>query len=252
MCSFWTIILRVVRNRLATFEIGEVKGSNRVYPKRLTVLRFLSVTMIVLINTSPGFPKENHEQYIDIPGLVEELHSENIDRIVKALNAIKAMGYKGEIVPFIHDLWKTRKDKYPELPWEIIAKPIIQVNVVDILVQAHKNGKVTIDIHKAHQFLLSYIEDKDIDVARTAIGALGSFDDPEDVPTLLRIAREQQMGSFRASVVTLAYMCNPSAENALKKLQEGGLNKDRISYITEVRTKSQTFKDKTSWCQPRF
>src|SRR5574338_558186 len=57
---------------------------------------------------------------VTIESLIVDLESKDIDRIDKSLNDVKRLSRKGQILPFIADLWDQRKEKYPGLPWDVI------------------------------------------------------------------------------------------------------------------------------------
>ena len=74
--------------------------------------------------------------------LTEYIISENIDQIVSSLNVVKRTAYQGEILPFIFDLWIGNEQKYPDLPWRIVKKDMIRVELADVLVDILGNNIV--------------------------------------------------------------------------------------------------------------
>lgn len=188
------------------------------------------------------------DTYVSVDELTATLKTRNVDRILVTLNTIKQMSYQGEILPFVRDLWDGRKDKYPELPWETINSNIVKVDIANILLQAHANGKIKLDTESVHRYVAGMISSTDIDVARNAILTLSLLDDEKDVAKILAIAKRQQKGTFRAAVVALSKMCNPAAAKALAQLEESVTGKELKSYVAETRRESQAFKERSGWC----
>jgi len=191
------------------------------------------------------------DAYVNVEQLTADLKTNDIDRIVKALNAVKRMSYQGEILPFIRDLWEDRKDKYPELPWKTINADIVRINLADILLQAEANGKIKIQKEKLHQYVTEKSNSADVDVARTAILILSLIDDEKDVDRVLAIAKQQKKGTFRASVIALSKMCNPAADRALDQLSASLKDKESKSFISETRQEMRSFKETTRWCDTK-
>ncbi len=187
--------------------------------------------------------------YVSVGELTDVLKTRDIDHILKTLNAVKRMAYQGEILPFVHDLWEGRKDKYPDLPWATINADIVRVNLADILLQAAANGKITVDKEKIHRYVSGLVNSKDSDVAVTAILALSPIDDEKDVGAILAVARQQKPATFRASVVALSQMCNPAAARALDQLEASVTKTELKSYVSETVRQSQSFKERTHWCE---
>lgn len=190
--------------------------------------------------------------YVSVEELTAELKTKDIDRILKVLNTVKQMTYQGEILPFIHDLWDSRKNKYPELPWDTINTDIVKVDIANILLQAAANGKTKIDKEKIHRFVAGRISSTDIDVARNAILTLSLIDDAKDVDGILAIAKQKKKGTFRASVIALSKMCNPKATRALDQLEASISGAEFKSYITETKREAQSFKERTRWCEQKI
>lgn len=189
-----------------------------------------------------------NEAYLSVNELTETLKTRDIDRILKALNTVKQMNYQGEVLPFIRDLWDGRKDKYPELPWETISADIVRIDIANILLQAEANGKIKIDKEKLHRFVSGLINSSDVDVARNAILTLSLLDNEKDVNKILAIAKQKKKGTFRAAVVALSKMCNPAALRALEQLEKSTTEEELKSYIVETKRESQSFKERSGWC----
>ncbi len=213
-------------------------------------LTLLILSLLFLINSATLFGM--NDDYVSIEKLTKELNTRNVDRIIKTLNMVKRMSYQGKILPFIRDLWEERKDKYPNLPWNIVNEEVIKVELANILLQAAANGKIEIDTEKLHKYVLGLIDSEDTDVARSAILTLSIIDDVRDVDKIFAIAKQQKKGTFRASVLTLANMCNSAANIALEQLENYVDNSELKFFITNTRNTMEDFKIRTHWCDRKL
>lgn len=213
------------------------------YSQRMSVL-ILSLLFLLGSTTVLG----SNDNFVSIDELTAELNTRNIDRILKALNTVKRMSYQGKILPFVHDLWDEREDKYPDLPWKTVNADIVKVEIANILLQAEANGRIEIHREELHKFVSRLINSADVDVARSAILTLTLTDDERDVDKIFSIAKQQKKGTFRASVLTLAKMCNSVASKALDQLEKDVEKSELKSFIAETRASMEAFKERTRWC----
>ncbi len=185
---------------------------------------------------------------VTIESLTADLESKDIDRIDKSLNDVKRLSNKGQILPFIADLWDQRKEKHPGLPWDVINTNIVRVEIADILLQAHQNARIKLDPQPIHRFVVGQIDSDDPDIARKAIGALALVDDSADVGKLKEIATRKDPATFRLAVATLTQMCNENAKSAVAELDNSIIEPELKSYIQKRRHDSDEFKKRTAWC----
>jgi hypothetical protein len=215
---------------------------------RVAALRTIHVAMFVSALTTAAWASNG--AFVTVQSLTADLESRNIDRIDKSLNDIKTMSHKGEILPFVADLWEQRKDKHPGLPWGVIESEVVRVELADILLQAVKNGRAKLDPEPMHRLLSGSINSNDPDVARKAIGALSIVDDEADVDGIHQVAKRKDPATFRVAVATLAQMCNQKAARAIAELETSITEPQFTSYIAQRKHDSEEFKKKTAWCDP--
>lgn len=202
---------------------------------------------LVLLSTAVW---ASNSVFVTVQSLTADLESRNIDQIDKSLNDIKTMSYKGEILPFVEDLWEQRKDKHPSLPWDVIVTKIVRVELADILLQAVKNRRLKLDPQPMHRLVSGLVDSTDPDVARKAIGALAIVDDETDVDRIHQVAKRKDPATFRIAVLTLTQMCNQRAGNAIAELEASITEPQFNSYIKQRRRDSEDFKNRTAWCDP--
>jgi len=213
---------------------------------RVAALRTIHVAMFVSALTTAAWASNG--AFVTVQSLTADLESRNIDRIDKSLNEIKRMSHKGEILPFIIDLWEQKREKHPGLPWDVINVNVVKVGIADILLQAEKNGKVKMDPKPMHQFVLGQIDSNDPDVVRKAIGALSLIDDPADVGKLKQVAMKKDPATFSIAVASLTLMCNETAKNAVTDIESATSEPDLKAYVEKRKRESEEFKKKTTWC----
>lgn len=207
----------------------------------------LTATVLIVLFTTAWAA---NDVFVTVQSLTADLESRSIDRIDKSLNDIKTMSYKGQILPFVKDLWEQRKDKHPGLPWDVIGSEIVRVELADILLQAWKNGRMKLDPQPMHHLVSSLINSDDPDVARKAIGALSMVDDEADVEGIHQVAKQKESTTFRVAVMTLSSMCNQKAARAMAELERSITEPQLKSYIMQRKQKADEFKEQTKWCDP--
>jgi hypothetical protein len=215
---------------------------------RVVALRIIQIVIVITLVTTAAWP--SNDAFVTVQSLTADLESRNIDRIDKSLNDIKTMSYKGQILPFVAELWEQRKDKHPSLPWDVIGSEIVRVELADILLQAVKNGRMKLDPKPMHRFVSSLINSNDLDVVRKSIGALSIVDDEGDVDGIHQVARRKDPATFRIAVLTLIRMCNPKAARAIVELETSITEASLKAYIADNKRKSEEFKKETMWCDP--
>jgi HEAT repeat protein len=207
---------------------------------------FSAFILIVIASVAPALVSGG--SFVTVQSLTEDLRSRDINRIDKTLNDIKAMPSKGEILPFIMELWDQRNERHPDLPWDVIGTEVIRVELADIILQAVKNGRLRVDPKPMHSFVSKSVNSNDPDVARKAIGALAIIDDETDVDKILGVAKRNDPTTFRAAVATLTQMCNERAARAIADLEVSTKDDTLRSYVRQRKHDSDEFKKRTTWC----
>ncbi|MDH5667910.1 MAG: hypothetical protein OEY86_07865 [Nitrospira sp.] len=188
--------------------------------------------------------------FVTVQSLIADLESRNIRRIDRSLNDIKTMPFKGQILPFVADLWEQRKDKHPGLPWDVIDSEVVRVELADILLQSWKNKLVKLDPEPMHRYLLGLITRQDPDVARIAIVALSAVDDEADVEGIHQVAKQKEPATFRVAIISLSRMCNQKAAKAIAELEESIAEPQFKSFIVKRKQFSEEFRKRSTWCNP--
>lgn len=178
-------------------------------------------------------------EYVTEQTLTRILNSGNMDEISRAMNELKRQQYKGDIIPFIVDLWLLDREKRPDLPWDTIETALVRLDVAHLLVQSVRNGYVEIDIAPMHAFARSQMVNgmpQDIVIAMTV---LLTINDSSDIPLLKEAALKENPITFRMSVIAIADMCDQEPrEAALRELADSIRDKEFLQYLEDHRPKA--------------
>jgi hypothetical protein len=183
--------------------------------------------------------------------VLSSIRTGNLDAIKTTLNQIKGMAYPQDILPVMQDIWDGKSDQYPDLPWRVLKSDIVRTEVADILLQAHYNGLIKINVASIREYLLKEIRNSDSETARTALLALAPLDDAADVPALVDIAKQFDPHTYRAAVITLARMCNPKASEGLKTVLNASPSSDVRKGIEDVMRHADAAKSTANICGHR-
>ena len=191
----------------------------------------------------------SEKRFVSVSDLIVDLRTEDIDRIVETMNNIKSIYYKEQILPFVEDLWLQKRDAHPDLPWELIASDRIRIELADILMQARRNDLVDLDKEPFRQYARGLIQSRDVAVVWGAITVLGAIDDERDVGILVEMAqRRSNMGIFRSTVLSLAWMCNKAAAQGLANLEAGLVDREQKTFLREIQQKFAAMRSEADWC----
>ena len=196
-----------------------------------------------------GDAPEGGSPYVEQADLAAVIKSRNVDQILETLNKVKVMSYQGQILPYVLDLWNLRRDKYADLPWDVVSLDIVRLDIGNVLAQASRNGRIEVDSDAIHDFAYRLVRSADVDVASEAVWTLEIFDRSEDVAEIKSIALTAHGELFHAAVISLARMCNENAAKALVDLDSANLTADQFVYVMETTQNFAEFKEQTGSCK---
>jgi hypothetical protein len=218
--------------------------NNIVLLKRVAVLALMSLALSL------------HSFAADIgkgAALLKAIDAQKLDETVSTLNQVKQAQYRGDVLPLLLDLWNNDKQKYPNLPWSFVNLDVVRINIADVLVQAHRNGQVSVDSAAIHEFAKKVATSSgDAQARSAAMLVLGIIDDPRDVSVLRSAALEERDLISTYALVSLGTMCNGDAAKALDAL--AGVLKDK-QFVERAKDaqlrRLDTLKAKSGWCTQR-
>ena len=146
------------------------------------------------------------------------LQQREASSLSKSLNKAKKLGIFRDGAQLLEQVWSGDQSLYPELAWQAIADPQVRLDLVDLLVQASKNGEIEHEPAGMHDFVQSVLSTGSPKLVGQAAITLSLFDRDDDVPTLEQIALQRNSGTFRSIVIALSRMCAPAADAALARI----------------------------------
>jgi len=196
------------------------------------------VALIVIANPPVGsrvFAREG----VTVDRIVDELMAKDIARIQDTLNITTIVDDEPRMEPFILDLWNGRREKYPDLPWDIVMTPQVRIHLANILVPAAQLGRRSVSQEDIRAYAWSMIESPDDKVVIEAFNAISRFDQREDVSRIgLYLADDKHDGyaGFFGAVWGLARMCNDDASRLLDALEKRITDQERQEIIADARS----------------
>lgn len=176
------------------------------------------------------------------------LNSKNVDQVISTLNDIKKSRYQGDVLPLIKALWDHDKEAEPDIAWDMLDYEIIKINITDVLVQAHNNGMVDVELSKLHECARELLNSSDNEVAASSALVLAQIDDSEDVERIKNIALGSKGYLFRSSVLALSMMCSPNADSALTVVVETVSDSEQAKFASDTQARFAKLKEGGTYC----
>ena len=127
----------------------------------------------------------------------------------------------------------------------------MRVHLADILLQANANEYIRIDSGPLRVYIRSLLSSDDKNVAIAATSALGVSSATEDVQALAVALRDPRDGVFRAAVLSLAFLCNGEATDALTSYAAEATHEDRRRFLDETVERAKAHRQTNGACSQR-
>ncbi|MCI1277438.1 MAG: hypothetical protein LKG23_00490 [Nitrospira sp.] len=232
----------------APFEVMRLNMSLACFFLERSIVTAIIVAAFLFV-TAPAYAEG--DSFVTPAILLGVLGTQDIDKIRGTLGSVRKMHYKGEILPILHDVWKENRQKYSDLAWSTLRKPIVKAELANVLTQAWRNGAIKLDAADVHSVTAKLLDAEDVEVVLIALQTLEAFESENDVTKIVSIAQKGEMGTFQMAISTLTLMCNPVAEKAVLALISETKDKDSLLFIKETKAKADLFKGKTSLCSSK-
>ncbi|MDH5667450.1 MAG: HEAT repeat domain-containing protein [Nitrospira sp.] len=213
--------------------------------ERLCVWVVLALS-IALVDPGKAFGGEG--SFVTVEELKRVLRTKNVDHIIETLNDVKIMRYQGEILPFVEDLWVGKATDYQDLPLDIVNLLIVKVEFANILLQAERNGRIKTDRERMYRFVEPLVYSSDMQLAMSAILTLSLVDEERTTKAIVAVAEQENRATFRAAVISLSWMCDPSARRGLEELIPRVKSGENKSIIRNTLQESESKKHKAGLC----
>lgn len=131
------------------------------------------------------------------------------------VHALYAMRWHRGVVHLLNGMWLLDKEKYPELAWELIAKPPVRIaiastiNRVKIVKTEPYQNYMRAHQHSLHEF----------NRAQVSVG-LGFNGDPQDLPYLREMADGENHYVAQSAITALSIFSGEKARDVLDELAQ--------------------------------
>lgn len=159
------------------------------------------------------------------------LTDRNISDLTNTLHALYAMRWHRGVLHLLDDLWALKRDRYPELAWDLIERPPARIALASTL-----NRIKIVDTREYQEYIRSHkAAQHEFDRAQVAVG-LGFNGDPKDIPLLRGYAHGENRYVVQSAVTALGLMESEPAKQVLIDLGEEFKEKEpaRSTLIGEV------------------
>ena len=164
--------------------------------------------------------------------LLDDLRSQDFDRVVRTMNEVKGARYAGHLTPIFVGFWNGT-DLHGIDP-NFLNHPRIRIEIADVLAQQDKNGYQGLDKTVFASYARGLISSSDTQVANQAMLVLGIAGGAADMSLLEGMAENIAEGRFRAAVIALAQNCNTTDE-LIEKLKASLKEAWRKDFLAKTR-----------------
>lgn len=175
------------------------------------------------------------ESSVNEARLLDDLRSQDFDRVVRTMNDVKGARYAGHLTPILVGFWNGT-DLHGIDP-NFLNHPRIRIEIADVLAQQEKNGYQGLDKTAFAQYARGLIAANDTQVANQAMLVLGIAGSAADMSLLEGMAEDIAESRFRAAVIALARNCN-TTDQLLETLKASLKETWRRDFLAEIRESS--------------
>ncbi len=155
----------------------------------------------------------------------------NSEAFVVDLNRVRGSDPDEDTLAFLLSIWRqVGAEGAPDL----LRNELVLVELAATLAQASRNGLLELEEDSMHELIRLSATSENLDVQRSAAIGLSMFEDPADVPLLVRTASSADDMTYDTAIVALTRLCLPEAEAALDRI-EPSLSRERRAFLAETR-----------------
>ena len=153
----------------------------------------------------------------------------DIAALTNTMHALYSMRSHRPVYRLLNDLWELNKEKHPNLPFELFAKPPVRIALASTI-----NRIKIFNAQEYKKYIRSHKDDEhEFHRAQVAI-ALGLNGDPVDVPYLKAAANEKNIYVSQTAITALSLMNANQARNAMIELWENDKESDRAELLLQL------------------
>jgi hypothetical protein len=191
---------------------------------------------------SASAPAQNSapaESNVSEARLLDDLRSQDFDRVIRTMNDVKGARYAGHLTPLLVGFWNGTDLR--GIDPNFLNHPRVRIEIADVLAQQEKNGYQGLDKAAFAQYARGLITSNDTQVANQAMLVLGIAGSAANMSLLEGMAEDIAESRFRAAVIGLAHNCNTTSA-LLDKLQARLNETWRKDFLAETREKFGPFR----------
>lgn len=163
----------------------------------------------------------------------QALTEQDVGALTNTVHALYSMRWHRGVTSLLDDLWLIKKEKRPELAWELLAKPPVRIALASTI-----NRIKTFETHEYLEYIRAHQDDAHEFHRAQVVIALGFNGDPKDVPYLKKMADGDNHYVAQTAITGLALMNDSAAKHALVELLKKYDGDNRGDLIQEVLIKA--------------
>ncbi|NEV65217.1 hypothetical protein [Thiorhodococcus minor] len=142
----------------------------------------------------------------------------NESDIDKVYNAIGNVEWSAANLELISEIWRNGLDEFSAVERNERDSDIIMLSIANVLMQAIRHCKVRgINLSDVHDFVLSRIRSEDLSIRGRATILLGLAGYNSDIPFLLSVVREEEMGYAEEAALSIRFIHTDESLAALRQ-----------------------------------
>ncbi len=188
----------------------------------------------------------------DTKSLDEMLLLGDVGSAVEALDAVKTKGFPQRDIQAVANAWRNHPTTLKVYATQT-DRDLVTVSLADVLVQAVANGAWELEPQERETIrsvLREIAAGNSWPASMRAVSAIAFIDDAETTAFLANRAT-QGSNHYRAAVVALSLMCDPSAAESLSRLAKQVRDSDDKAFLLSTQEKYRKLKEDTSLCERR-
>lgn len=159
----------------------------------------------------------------------QALTENDTGEITNTLHALYSMRWHRGVIHLLYDMWDLKKEKYPELAWDIIDKAPARIALASTICRIQITGT-----EKYLQYIRSHEDDKHEFHRAQVVIALGLNGDPADVGYIKKMADGDDVYVAQSAITALSLMGHKKASDAMIDLWFKYRNTPRGDLIQEL------------------
>lgn len=161
----------------------------------------------------------------------------NTATLTNTMHALYSMRHHRGVHNLMLDMWKTKKDKYPELAWEQIARPPARIALASTI-----NRMLIVNTDEYKDYIRSFKHDEHEFHRAQVVISLGFNGLPDDIAYIKSMANAENHYVAQSAITALAIMGGNQARNAMLELYDKHKNTPRGKLVETLLIRTYDWK----------